>query len=115
MLHLTPQIAEASYELLRTTPPFKGWKLPHADEVEFIVCNFVDCRAQHQLTDHHKIWVSNRNLGSLDELNRAMAHEMIHVHEERTRQCRHDVAHSKKFHRWAKRVCVLHCWDLKMF
>jgi len=32
-LPLTPATLTAAYEFLRTTPPFKGWKLPHADEV----------------------------------------------------------------------------------
>lgn len=116
LIHITPHTVEAAYELLRTTPPFRGWKLPPADEVEFIICFAIDYRAQHQyLNGRHKIWVSARNVGSLQELTRVMAHEMIHVHEERTKQCRYDVLHSKKFQQWAKRVCQLHCWDLKMF
>ena len=36
-LRLTPEIIEGSYEFLRTTPPFRGWNLPHADEVTFVV------------------------------------------------------------------------------
>ena len=36
-LRLTPEILEGAYEFLRATPPFRGWRLPHADEVEFVV------------------------------------------------------------------------------
>src|SRR5690349_18038866 len=36
-LRLTPDIIEGAYEFLRMTPPFRGWRLPPADEVEFVV------------------------------------------------------------------------------
>jgi len=36
-LHLTPDMLAGVYEFLRTTEPFKAWKLPHADELGFAV------------------------------------------------------------------------------
>ena len=41
-MKLTPGILEAAYEFLRTTPPFKGWKLPSGVDITFRVIKKLD-------------------------------------------------------------------------
>lgn len=36
-LHLTLEMLEGAYEYLRTTPPFRRWKLPPGADIEFHV------------------------------------------------------------------------------
>ena len=46
-MQITPELLEASYELLRSMPPFKRWKLPHADNVVFRVLKMPRLYAEH--------------------------------------------------------------------
>lgn len=116
-LHIDIELCAAVYDLLRLTPPYRSWKLPPASEIKFVITNAIVYRGQHSrlLSGVHKIEVSQRNVGTLFELTRVMGHEMIHVHEEHSRACRVDVAHSWRFNSWADSVCRWHSWDRKAF
>ena len=102
----------AAYELLRTTPPFLGWKLPDAGEFDFEVLrgrkNFGDC-------DGEKIRISSEMHGQLGTLLATVAHEMIHLHQMRTRLETANTEHNADWHKRATRVCRLHGWDRKTF
>lgn len=122
-LHLTPQLLEAVYELLRVTPPFKRWKLPHADNVEFRVQTLNNaCAVYHypdKLSDEptHTITVcASRNRLSL--LTEDMAHEMVHLyqrlHLDRVLK-RRTGHHGPHFKRLAAQVCRAHGWQLDGF
>lgn len=116
MLHITPALVEANYELLRLTPPFRGWKLPAPDDVEFRVDGSIECRGWYIFKDgKHILSISHRNQSTLQELTKTVAHEMIHVHEQNANACRPDVAHSWRWKRWARSVCKWHCWDYNAF
>ena len=115
MLHMTPEIVEAAYELLRTTPPFKGWKLPEADDIEFHVCRIKGAQADHEYTHgRHVLRINALKHATLASLLSTLAHEMIHIREVNLR-LRLDVAHGKAFHRMADSVCRHHGFDRGQF
>lgn len=115
MLHMTPAMLEAAYELLRATPPFKGWKLPPGDEVAFHILRTRAQQADHCLVGNtHQIRVSAAKHATLRSLLETVAHEMIHVREVQLR-ARPDVAHGKLFNRLADKVCREHGFDRGQF
>ena len=115
-LTLTPEILRATYALLDSTPPFSGWNLPDADDVVFKVVRDPNLCAWYQMQKgRHVIAVSSAKIGRTFALVEAMAHEMIHVHEEHNRFCRPRVQHGTAFNRLAERVCKIHGFDPKLF
>jgi hypothetical protein len=113
-LSLTPAMVEAAYELLRTTPPFRGWRLPPSDEVEFRVTDdraaLGSCRA-----DRACIAISGHLHGHLSTLLATLAHEMLHLWQERRGTGRRDVVHDHEFRRVARRIARLHGFDPRLF
>lgn len=115
-LHITPAMMEASYELLRTTPPFRGWKLPAADEVEFKVISSESRSADYfrKADGTHCIRANQKWIGSLNGLVATMAHEMCHMHH--NIECPSNQAwHGKWFQSAARQVCRYHHFDPKSF
>jgi hypothetical protein len=111
-LPLTPHILAAAYEYLRTTPPFRGWKLPSADEVEFCVTQHRDRDGDHSRyhrTDEHIIRVSSYWVKTTDGLMQVVAHEMLHQRQERMNPAIRR-GHNPAFLRMAARVCAVHGW-----
>lgn len=105
----------AAYDYLVTTPPFKNWKLPASEEVEFRVTlhrdrygdhNEIPCKADHCIR------VSAKNVATTDGLLSTMAHEMVHM---RLVSIKARDGHGANFLRVAKQVCRVHGWDLKTF
>jgi hypothetical protein len=117
-LHLTPDCLENAYEYLRTTPPFRGMNLPHADNLVFRVMGARD-RFGHfrgrfkTVPDFNEIGVSIRSVNSTDLLMATMAHEMIHLYQDETGTARGH--HNPKFRKLAKRVCAIHGFDPETF
>lgn len=116
-LHITPEIMENTYELLRiSTPAFK--KLPHADEVEFQV---VHMRKRQDQADHcyngirHIIRISLDKHKTLASLTMTMAHEMCHMREYQRGFRRVDVMHGRLFNSIANAVCRHHGFDRGQF
>jgi hypothetical protein len=115
VIRATPTILEHTYELLRLTQPFKRWKLPPADDVEFHVINNRDRAADHCLVrTTHKIRISAKLHSSLRTITETMAHEMVHVRE-RMLGLRADVEHGEAFHKLADEVCRHHGFDRGQF
>lgn len=108
---------EAAYEMLRTTRPIKGWRLPPADNVEFVVTRSLEYRGWHTLKNGvSRIHISCKAVGSLAELTRTMAHEMVHQYEDGwLDNYRSSTNHSRRWHQLAKSVCQWHCWDYPAF
>lgn len=112
-LALTPQILVAAYEFLRATPPFRGWKLPHADQVEFHVVRRPGLFGEYATeAGKHRIAVSCAMVGTTDTLLRTMAHEMTHLYQAR---CGRDPAHGRDFARHARCIARHHGFDPKAF
>src|ERR1700674_4384641 len=113
-LHLTPAMLEASYELLRTTLPFRRWKLPHADEIEFHVRYLTHRGDCVDLGEVNLIRLSDKRHHTLPEVLITMAHEMCHVRQNIERP-NDDAHHGAYFKKCAKQVCRHHGWDYKTF
>lgn len=118
-LRLTPEIIEGAYEFLRATPPFRSWRLPHADEVTFVVSRHKMHvgyhRGSRRKIHSHEIGISQACVGHTNTLLRTMAHEMIHQHQQRQRTDTPNTEHNAEFMRLASVVCRHHGWDEKEF
>jgi hypothetical protein len=120
-LTLTPEILEAAYNYLRTTPPFRGWGLPDSDELMFRVLGardrFGHFRGRYQRATgpnaYSEVAISAQLVKSSDLLLATMAHEMIHLYQDENGKARGN--HNPEFMRLAKRVCAVHGFDLKAF
>lgn len=116
MLHPTPEMLESVYELLRLTPPFRAWKLPPADDVEFHV---VRMKGQDQADcywngNRHVIRIASNKHSSLAPIITTMAHEMLHLHLDRAYP-RDRAMHGGRFKRHAKMICLAHTFDHGQF
>lgn len=115
-MRLTPDILIGAYEYLRTTPPFKGWRLLHADQIEFRVTAGPDHFGWHEQSgDRHIIAVSAKTHSHSASLIITMAHEMIHLHQGIKRLWTRGVDHNEDFLRRAERVCRVHGFDPAVF
>jgi hypothetical protein len=119
-LRLSPAILEAAYEFLRVTSPFRGWKLPHADEVEFTVSRDPTINGAHSWhidgpeAGTHCIYISEVRVGHIATLIRIMAHEMVHLHLKLSGKT--DAGeHGANFQRCAAIVARHHGYDPKEF
>lgn len=115
VIHITPDLMAAAYELLRLSAPFRSWKLPHPDEVKFGVIAHKDRYGDHRhWRNVHEIRMSVHKIGSLLTLLKTMGHEMIHqkqvIDGTATR-----AEHNEAFESLAKLVCKRHCWDYMEF
>ena len=115
MLHVTPAMMEAAYEFLSCFPPFKGWRLPHADEIEFRVSAEAHlCGLYEQISDKHRISVSATTTVQTDSLIKVMAHEMIHLYQS-LHYTDQGPEHNEQFHKLAKGICRRHGFDPGLF
>lgn len=116
MIRLTPAMLESAYEWLRTTAPFRAWKLPHADDLVFKVTLHRDRGGHYAPPDDSyaqpEIAISANGTGTYDHLHQVMAHEMIHLYLCNRGQ---DDDHGPKFQKVAKRVCKYHGFDYDKF
>ena len=110
---LSPQMCEAAYEFWRSAPPFRRWKLPPSDEIQFHVIHkrglFADCE---MVDGEHIIRISTAKVRDTYALVDTMAHEMVHVYLDRRGVRAH---HGADFKRCAARVCRIHGFDPKTF
>lgn len=116
-LHSTPEMLEAAYELLRATPPFKRWKLPASDDVEFHVTRIPGCYGYlhcNVTTKTYIIKISHEHIPHVTKMLATMAHEMCHMRQHLLEPNR-PVAHGPKFKRLAAQVCRHHGFDAATF
>jgi hypothetical protein len=110
-LRLSPATLESGYEFLRTTAPFKGWRLPEPDGVAFVVSRSRLHRAQFVWDAPPRLEVSERFVSHTATLMALIAHEMVHLRLWLKGGDRVDVHHSAAFLRdWAA-VCRHHGFD----
>lgn len=118
MLHLTPDMLEHAYELLRVTPPFKSWKLPPGDDVAFCVVRMRKHQDQADWTHdgtRHVIRINAKKHGTLNSLLMTLAHEMCHMREYELGFRRVDVMHGELYYQLADAVCRHHTFDKGQF
>lgn len=112
-LPLTPDLLRSAYEFLRSTPPFRSWKLPPGESVRFHVTRHRDREGDHGVEKGvHVVRVSSRNIGHTESLLIVLAHEMVHMYQEAQKV---RAAHNPAFCRLSRRVCRYHGWDPKVF
>lgn len=112
-LRLTPDMLAAGYDFLRTTEPFRHWKLPHSDDLGFHVVRHAGLSADFGVKKGVPfIRVSEAGNGHTSTLLASLCHEMIHLrqHLPGDREL-----HGPRFQRMAARVCALHGFDPKIF
>ncbi len=116
-LNLTPDMLAQAYDFLCTTAPFKGWHLPHSDDIGFHVVRnphiIADFTVEHD--DSVNIRVSTLKGIHTNTLLMTVAHEMIHLHQYRKKIDSKRVEHNANFKRHARRVCKIHGWDETVF
>lgn len=112
-LRLTPDMLAGCYDFLRTTEPFKAWKLPESDDIGFSVVRDPHTYADFKVIDGvPTIRVSENSVGHSYTLITKMAHEAIHLRQHLTGD---KEVHGARFKAMAKRVCAAHGFDLKTF
>lgn len=104
---------ESTYDMLRLTRPFKGWRLPPGDEVVFHVSAETTPQGLHWYDDTgHNIRLSARKHKYLHSAIMTLAHEMCHIRQ-RIVGDRSD--HGAVFARMADQVCKHHGFDRGQF
>lgn len=114
-LRLTPDMLAAGYDFLRETQPFKGWKLPDADEIGFAVVKDTTMYADFCIyKDEPLIRVSEKLHGHTVTLLATTAHEMIHLYQH-IHGLDRGGEHNADFKRRAAKVCAVHGFDPRTF
>lgn len=115
MIHLTPEIAEATYVYLCQLKPFNRWAMPSEDDIKFTISGHRDRYGDCSFSDGViQIRLSANKHSHLDTIMKTVAHEMVHVREYAAGG-RSDVQHGAEFHRMASQVCRAFDWDVKAF
>lgn len=100
-----------AYEYLRTTPPFREWSLPEADDVELRITGMQD-QGQYDYRGKHIIAISSQRVGHTIRLMTVTAHEMVHLRQQMLGE---PLTHGALFKSLSKRVCRYHGFDPKEF
>lgn len=112
-LRLTPDMLATGYDFLRTTEPFRRWRLPESDELGFHVVRDAAMSADFGVRGGMPcIRVSEVNNGHTVTLLATLAHEIVHLRQHLTGDREH---HGPRFQRMAARVCAVHGFDPKIF
>lgn len=116
MQPITPDMVEGAYVYLLTTLPFRRWKLPHPDKIIFRIMvtreRYGHWFAYVNADEVGELAVSQGMIGHTCMLTRVVAHEMVHIEQERRG---HRDKHGEHFQRLAKLVCRHHGWTLHDF
>lgn len=118
MLHITPDILASAYDFLRCTQPYKGWKLPHSDDIEFHVTKDRELVGHYARTPRkmdHEIGISAESVSQTNTLIFYMGHEMIHLYQAIQKTDTGKAMHNAEFKRLARQACAVHGWDSKLF
>lgn len=112
-----PDELAAAYDFLRTTPPFRRWKLPPSDEITFVVNKHAQNRGDFHVdaNDRPVMRVSMAAVSHTNSLLAVIAHESIHLYQWRTKRETANTKHNADFHRLAARVCAIHGFDAVAF
>jgi hypothetical protein len=116
-MQLTPKILRAAYAYLSETPPFDGWNLPDAEDVDFeVIRNRKMQGCCHVDFDPPKFKISALCHEHSNSLLATMGHEMIHLHQwQNGLKKKKHVWHNKTFWALAREVCAIHGFDPGQF
>lgn len=114
-MHLTHHMLVKLYETLLVTPPFKGWKLPPADDVEFHATTISgNAQGEYYFKNRHVIRVSPARHKTLAAALATLAHEVCHLREYELGS-RRTGCHGAVFKKLANEVCKHHGFDRGQF
>jgi len=111
---LHPDLIAAGYDFLRQSSPFKGWRLPEADEIGFGVVEDPSIFADFCLLNGEPLIRCSGMNGHTVTLLATIAHEMIHLYQH-LHKLDKGGEHNADFWRRAKKVCATHGFDPKTF
>lgn len=117
-LPLTVEMLAATYEFLKTTPPFNRWNLQDSEDIKFRVGKHNRQFASYRWNGkQHEVTMSAGCIGHTITLIQSLAHEMIHMHLEETgiESRGNERTHNAAFCKFAAQVCKHHGFDLKAF
>lgn len=104
------------YEMLKSTPPFRGWGMPSAEEVEFRVIrsrHIFGSQSKYVRTTQLIIEISEARVGHTHTLVETMAHEMAHLAQEVAGTTTSGAEHNADFVRRWRLICRYHGFDPK--
>lgn len=102
MVPVTPDTVKAVYECLIQFPPFDKWKLPA--KVNFAVDHLVSKWADYD-PETKTIRVSTAKVSTFQSLVLAVAHEIVHAHQDAIGKLPDKNPHNKQFGKHAQQVC----------
>lgn len=116
MSWLTPDALEGAYNFWRELKPFKGKKMPEADDLEFRVTRHNDrySHFEYNCGAFPNLSVSEKRVRSLDDLMGAMAHEAIHIYQWKNGSAGRS-QHNQEFWRMARQICRIYNFEIKEF
>lgn len=111
-----PDELAAAYDFLRTTPPFRRWKLPSSDDIGFVVNKHTQNRGDFYIENGRPIMrVSMAAVSHTNSMLAIVSHEMIHLYQWQAKRETSNTKHNADFHRLAARVCAVHGFDSVAF
>lgn len=118
-LYITPDMAEAAYNFLKTTPPFKRWRLPSSNKIEWIITRnktyMGRCTSYSDKHDKFTIEISLVKCTNTESLIETIAHEMVHMRQRISKGFRKELGHGGDFSRMADQVCQKHGFNRDYF
>ena len=114
-LTITPSHVEAVYECLRAFEPWRGLKLPEAEEIEFHVRNRRDIYAEYRHNGTaHQIKLSTALIGTFQTLAETVGHEMLHLAQAEKGTATAS-EHNAEWRALARKACRVMGWDERAF
>lgn len=99
----------AMYSMLRKFPPFAGWKLPAVEQVRFYLSHELKQFGEYNTSEQgvHRIGLNPHLCVTLGQIERVMAHEMVHLKQEMLgrRPATRDDQHNRAFFSLAHFAC----------
>lgn len=113
-LTLTPDLLAATWDFLRQTQPFKGWRCyPESDEIGFAVIGASDTHGDFAVENFKPmVRVSAGSVAFTSTLLGVMSHEMAHYRQWHMGQ---KLTHGRSFIAMRKAICAIHGFDPKTF
>ncbi len=103
----------AAYTYLSCLPPFSTWGMPDPYRISLKLSTSTMTCGQYE-PDPHRITISKVSNANHDEVLKTMAHEMVHLHLERTGKGNHE-NHDENFWKHAALVCDTFGWKVEDF
>ena len=114
-LPLTKEVIAAAYDYLCELPPFSEWNLPSSEDIKFKIIKSKDRTAHYcHSKGVHEIAISSAYVGEHIMLLSSLAHEMTHLHTQRTCWNRRN-PHDATFQAYADQICLIHNFDRLTF